>query len=361
MKAAFFTGIRQLEIREVSEPELNRDDAVLLRTDRVGVCGSDVHYYVDGRIGNQLVEYPATLGHEFSGTIVEVGPQVKNLSPGDRVAVDPAIVCGHCDQCRAGRLNTCRNLLFMGCPGEAPGAVADYHVLPAMNCERVPDSMSLDEAALVEPLSIGLHAVRLAKPKPGDRIAVLGAGPIGLSVLLCIKATNEATVYMTDLFDNRLEVARRCGADWTANVGQPPSTGGKLPDVFLDGATAALTKEVPQGLDLVFECSGDPACIDQAQELLAPGGTLVLVGIPRDERVGVDVHRMRRMEFTFKNVRRQNECVGPVLRLIEKKLIDPSPMLTHRFALSGIVEAFDLVADYSDGVIKAVVDVSGEA
>ena len=346
MKVAHFTGLRAMEICEVPEPKLHRPDAALVRIDRVGVCGSDVHYYLRGRIGDQVVQYPATLGHECAGTIMEVGAEVDRLRPGDRVAIDPAMACGQCDQCRAGRVNTCRKMQFMGCPGEAPGAVAEYRVVPAENCLPIPAGMTLDEAALTEPLSIGLHAVRLGEVYPAARVAVLGAGPIGLSVLSCAKATAPCTVYMTDLLDQRIEVARRCGADWTGN----PRT---------DDIQAAIAQREPWGLDLVFECTGDPACIDQGQRLLTPGGTLVLVGIPSTSQVQFDSHVMRRMELTFKNVRRQKGCVAPVIRMIEQGLIETGPLLTHRFPLAQIQDAFELVADYRDGVIKAIVDLSG--
>lgn len=191
--------------------------------------------------------------------------------------------------------------------------------------------------------SEGIARGKTARPKP--HIAVFGAGPIGLSVLLCAKARARCKVYMTDLLDERLEVARRCGADWTGNA--------RRGDV-----TAAIGQREPRGLDMVFECSGDPACIDQAQRLLAPGGTLVLVGIPPTEQVRFDVHLMRRMELTFRNVRRQIGCAAAVIRMIGQGQIDTAPLLTHRFPLMRVREAFDLVAGYRDGVIKAVIDLS---
>jgi len=379
VKAAYFTGLRQLQIRDAPEPKLQRPDQVLLRIDRVGVCGSDVHYYLNGRIGDQILQYPATLGHECAGTVVEVGTAVDRVRPADRVAVDPAIVCGQCDQCRAGRPNTCRKLQFLGCPGEAPGAAAEYRVLPAENCFPIPQGMTLDQAVLAEPLSVGLYAVRLIGDCPNFRgagdcpdfragdcpdfraakmglsplvggnrevhLAIFGAGPIGLSVLLCAKARVPCRAYVTDLLDDRLEVARRCGADWTGNAKS-------------DDVVAAIAGQEPQGLDLVFECSGDPACIDQAQRLLTPGGTLVLVGIPPVEQVGFDPHVMRRKELTFQNVRRQIGCVAPVLGMIGRGEIDTGPLLTHHFPLERIREAFELVAGYRDGVIKAVIALS---
>ena len=255
MKVAHFTGPKKLEIFDLPAPKLHRPDAVLLRIDRVGVCGSDVHYYTDGRIGDQVLAYPATLGHECAGTVLEVGAEVDHVRPGQRVAVDPALVCGTCDQCRQGRSNTCRNLQFMGTPGEALGAVAEYRVVPAGNCFPIPDKMTLDEAALVEPLSVSLYAVRLAKISPASRIVIIGLGPIGLGALLCAKATTSCTIYATDLLDERLELARQCGADWAGSARN-------------NAATEAISKEQPGGVDLVFECAGDPLCIDDAQQML---------------------------------------------------------------------------------------------
>ena len=373
MKVAHFVGLRKLEIVELPRPRLSEPDHVLLRIDRVGVCGSDIHYYLDGRIGPQVLSYPATLGHECAGTVVEVGAEVEGLRPGDRVAVDPAMACGTCDQCRAGRSNTCRHAQFMGGPSEALGAVAEYRVVPAENCLPISDAMTLDDAALVEPLTVALHALRLGEVASAARIAVLGAGPIGLSVLLVAKAVATCTVYVTDLLDRRLEVARQCGADWTGNAGRSEemgtgsepqraqhgeSTSGEVPVPISSDVTAAILQQEPSGLDVVFECSGDPRCIDQGQELLAPGGTLVMVGIPPTEQVSFDVHQMRRKELTFKNVRRQCGCIAPVIRMVSEGRINPRPLLTHRFPLERIGEAFELVAGYRDGVIKAVIDVS---
>jgi L-iditol 2-dehydrogenase len=345
MKTAQLTALRELRIAECETPRLERPDDVLVRIDRVGVCGSDVHYYTRGRIGDQVVDYPAGVGHECAGTVVEIGPEAETVSAGDRVAVDPAIVCEDCDQCRAGRWNTCRNLLFMGCPGEAPGALAEYCVMPARNCVRLPKGVSLDEAALAEPLSIGLYAATLGEVHPAARVAVLGAGPIGLSVLISAKAIAPSTVYVTDLLDARLKVAGQCGADWTGNPRR-------------EDVVEAIRQQEPWGLDLVFECSGEPACIDQAMQLLTPGGTLVLVGIPHSQKVDLDFHVMRRRELFLKNVRRQKGCLAPAIRLLDEGRFDSSLLLTHRFGLEEVQQAFELVADYRDGVVKAIIDVS---
>src|SRR6266542_2083250 len=150
MKAAFLTGIRGLEILDAPEPELTSPLEVLLRIEAVGVCGSDVHYYTTGRIGSQAVKYPERVGHECAGTVVAVGDSVTSVKAGQRVSIDPLISCGHCDQCRARRPHTCRSQSFLGCPGQAPGALAEYLVMPAQCCYPVPDSMTPAQAAMVE-------------------------------------------------------------------------------------------------------------------------------------------------------------------------------------------------------------------
>lgn len=345
MKVAYFTGLRELQILDEPKPVPARPGDVLLRMDRVGVCGSDVHYYVNGRIADQILEYPATLGHECAATVMEIGTGVRGLDVGDRVVVDPALVCGTCDQCTRGRVNTCRNLQFMGCPGQAPGAVAEFSVMPAENCYPIPGSISLDAASLVEPLSVGLQAVRLGQIHRGMTMAILGAGPIGLSVLLSAKAVARCTVYVTDLLDRRLDMAVCMGADWIGNDDR-------------QDVERAIAKSEPAGLDLVFECSGDPVCINRGLRMLGPGGTLVIVGIPPSPEVEFDVHRMRTWELSVKNVRRQAGCIEPVIRLLSTGQIDAGPLVTHRFGLAEIREAFELVADYRDGVIKAVLELS---
>lgn len=345
MKVAFFTGPRTIEVAEEPKPKLQRSNDVLVRIDRLGICGSDVHYFVDGGIGRQRLAYPASLGHECSGTVMEAGAEVANVRPGDRVAIDPAISCHQCDQCRVGRVNTCRHIQFMGSPGQAPGAAAEFRVLPAGNCLPIPASMSLDVAALIEPLSIGLYAVRLAQVYPAARIAIFGAGPIGLSVLLCAKAAAPCTVYVTDLLDERLALARQFGADWIGNAGDPAAIHG-------------IAENEPWGLDLVFECSGDPTTINHAQQLLTPGGTLMLVGIPPQVETPFDIHLMRTKELAFRSVRRQKGCVAPAIRLVSDGHIRPDGMITHHFGWRTMQEGFEMAAGYRDGLVKGIVRLS---
>ncbi len=342
MKTAFFTGLKKIEICDRPEPQIARPDEVKVRIEGIGVCGSDVHYYLEGGIGGLQMTYPTTLGHECAGTIVEVGPAVTNVKVGDRAAIDPAISCMQCDQCLAGREHTCRKISFMGSPYEAPGAAAEYYVLPARNCFPVPASMSIGEAITVEPLTVGLHAVRLVATKPNAKIAVLGVGPIGLSVLQCLKATGPCEVWVADLLDERLAIAKNCGADLTVNASR-------------DSTEKFIRDGRPLGMDAVFECTGDPACAMTAARLITPGGTVAIVGIPPVKEVPLDFHLLRRTEATIKNVRRQCGCVPAILDLLAAKRISARPLLTHEFPLDKINEAFELVAARKDGVIKAVV------
>jgi L-iditol 2-dehydrogenase len=347
MKAAFLTGLRRLEVRQAPEPGIDRPGDVLLRIHTVGVCGSDMHYYRTGRIGVQIVEYPWIVGHECAGTVVRVGAAVEHLKPGDRVVVDPLAWCGACDQCRSGRRHTCRNQAFLGCPGQAPGSMAEHLVWPGASCFRIPDSMTMVQASLIEPFTIGLYAQRLAGALGGKQVGILGAGPIGLCVLLAVKLAARCTAYVTDLLDNRLELARAFGADWTGNA--------SCLDIPVD-----VGKRVPDGLDCVFECAGRQETLDQGVDLLKPGGSLVLVGIPPDNRVSFDMNHLRRKELTLQNVRRQNECVQPAIKMVAAGQPRLDPLATHHFPIEEAQEAFELVDAYRDGVIKAIVHVSDE-
>jgi L-iditol 2-dehydrogenase len=342
MRAAFLTGLRRIEVREVPEPEITADFDVLVRVGAVGVCGSDVHYFSEGRIGDLVVPYPFVVGHESAGTVEKVGPSVRRLKPGDRVAVDPAIVCGSCDQCLAGRPNTCRRLLYLGTPGQLSGALCERIVMPERNCFALPSVLSLEDGVLVEPLSIAVHGLKLAGDPAPRTAAVLGAGPIGLSVLLAARAAGVGATYVTDKIDDRVAAARRAGASWAGN-----------PD--REDIMERIRSLAPDGLDAVYECCGDESALSQAVDLLRPGGRLFIVGIPREDRVSLGIHSLRRKELSLQNVRRQRFCVREAIDLIKNGQADVRFMATHRFALTDAQRAFELASGYRDGVIRAII------
>jgi L-iditol 2-dehydrogenase len=344
MKVMELTGIREMAMMEIAKPAIVRDTDVLIKMVRVGVCGSDVHYYTDGAIGTQVVKYPFAVGHEGAGIVQEVGAGVTRVKPGDRIAFDPAMPCGKCAQCKAGRFHTCLSLKFLGCPGQAEGCLSDYLVIPEGSCFPIPESLTFDEAAAVEPLSIGVYAAKLAGDLRGKALGILGSGPIGLSVLLAAKAQGAARVFMTDKIDARLDVARRAGADW---VGNPLS----------EDVVAAVKGREPESLDIVFECAGKQEAIDQSLHFLKPGGKLMLIGIPgASNRVSFDINILRHKEICIQNVRRQNECVQEAIDMVAGKQIDVDVMITHHFQFPQTKEAFDLVAGYRDGVVKAMIE-----
>lgn len=342
MKAALLTGIRKIEIRDIPEPRLTRQTDALVRVSAAGLCGSDIHYYAEGRIGDQVVRYPFTVGHECAGVIEEAGSLALGLKPGSRVAVDPAVVCRTCDQCLAARPNTCRRLVFLGTPGQLDGCLSEFIVVPAENCHPLAEGMDFEEGVLVEPLSIGIHSLRLLEGFKAQEIAILGAGPIGLSVLLAAPAYGVSKIYVTDKIDDRVTAARTAGAAWSGN-----------PD--REDIVAEIAGREPGLVDAVFECSGDPAALDQAVDLLRPGGRLMILGIPAVDRISLDVHKIRRKEIAIGNVRRQRHCYEEALELIRTKRADVRFMATHEFKLEESAEAFELAANYRDGVIKAII------
>ncbi len=333
-----------MQMMEVETPKIVNPTDVLIKMKVLGVCGSDIHYYVSGKIGSQVVKYPFPVGHEGSGEVVETGSGVTHVKVGDRIAIEPAMPCFKCDQCLEGRHHTCRNLKFLGCPGQADGCLSEYIVMPETSCFPIPESMSYDQAAISEPLAIGVYAVRLANMDfTGKNVGILGFGPIGLSVLLPLMQKGAKNVYVTDKIDDRLAIAKKSGAIWTGN----PDT----EDVV------ALVKELePALLDIVFECCGKQEAVDQAIDMLKPGGKLLIIGIPEFSRWSFPVDKMRHKEIAIQNVRRQNGALEETLELLAEEKVDVSRMPSHRFKFANTKQAFDLVAGYSDGVMKAMID-----
>jgi len=343
MKTFSLTGIREMKMMDIPDPIIISDSDVLIKMKVMGVCGSDIHYYKDGKIGSQVVTYPFTVGHEGAGEVAAVGKAVTRVKPGDRIAIEPAMPCFKCDQCLAGRHNTCRNLKFLGCPGQASGLLSEYILLPETSCIPISEKTTYDQAVISEPLAIGIYAVQKSLPLQNANIGILGFGPIGMSVLIAATAQGAGKVYVTDKIEERLAIADKCGAWWTGN-----------PD--REDIVVPITEDEPLLLDVVFECCGKQEAMDQAFHLLKPGGKLMIVGIPEFKYWSVKVDLTRRKELTLVNVRRQENCTETALEMMEKGFADVSLMATHRFDFRYSDKAFELVADYKDGVMKAMID-----
>ena len=332
-----------MEVGPIPDPKIEKATDVLLRIERVGVCGSDVHYFETGRIGSQIVKYPFIVGHECAATVAAVGKDVRRVRVGEQVVVEPAVPCHNCDQCRQGRENTCFNLRFLGTPGQGGGCLCEFLVMPEECCLPTKGKLTLEQGALCEPLTIGFYSIRQSRlPKAADA-AVLGAGPIGLSCLVCARAEGVRNCYVTEKIPERVQTARKAGATW---VGSPVQE-----DVVM-----SILHQQPLGMDVVYECAGQQETVDQAVDLLKPGGKLILIGIPREDRISLSADKIRRKEITIVNVRRQNGCTRATMDLVATRKVQADFMVTHRFKLDQVQEAFELVAGYRNGVVKAMIE-----
>jgi L-iditol 2-dehydrogenase len=347
MKSMMLTGIRQMEMIEIPEPLVRNPGDVKIKMSVVGVCGSDIHYFTKGKIGSQVVKYPFAVGHEGAGVVVETGKGVTKVRPGDIIAVEPSMPCGGCDQCLSGRPNTCRKLLFLGCPGQASGCMSEYIVMPEASCLPLHKGLNADNGVISEPLAIGIYSVKTSIPLKGKNIAILGFGPIGMSVLLAARAEGAEKIFVTDKIGERLAMALKEGADLAVNP------------LKEDIVTRILERE-PMGVDVVFECCGQQDAFDQGIDILKPGGKIMVVGIPEFDKWIVAVDKTRRKEITIQYVRRQADCTEQALEMMQNNKVDVSRMVTHRFHFSKAREAFDLVAGYRDGVMKAMIDFGQE-
>jgi L-iditol 2-dehydrogenase len=343
MKAMMLTGIRQMEMSDVPEPALVNSNEVKIRMSVVGICGSDIHYYTQGNIGSQKVQYPFAVGHEGAGVVVEVGKAVTKVKPGDKIAIEPAMPCWECDQCLSGRHHTCRKLRFLGCPGQAEGCLVEYIVMPETSCFPLTGQLTPDHGSISEPMAIGVYAVKKSGYVKGLNAGIFGFGPIGMSVMLASRAAGIGYIFVTDLINERLKIAQEEGVSITGNP-QEENIVHKI-----------LLKE-PLGLDIAFECCGKQEAFDQAIDLLKPGGKLIVVGIPEFDRWSMNVEATRRKEISLQFIRRQVDCVENALEMMNSGSINIDNMVTHRFPFVSTKEAFDLVADYRDGVMKAMID-----
>ncbi len=343
MKSMMLTGISKMEMKEVPEPILINSRDVKIKMAVLGVCGSDIHYYLRGKIGSQLVKYPFPVGHEGAGVVVEVGSEVRRVKVGDQIAIEPAMPCWKCDQCLAGRPHTCRKLKFLGCPGQAEGCLQEYIIMPEESCFLLHQGQSLDQGAISEPLAIGVYAVKKSIPMKGATVGILGFGPIGMSVMLAAKAQGAKAIYVTDRIKERIARAKSEGASWTGN-----------PDEI--NVPETIQSLEPAMLDVVFECCGKQEAVDQAIDILKPGGKLMIIGIPEFDRWSLPVDKTRHKEINIQNVRRQVDCVQDSLDYMNNGLIKIDNMVSHRFPFAKTKDAFDLVANYRDGAMKVMID-----
>jgi L-iditol 2-dehydrogenase len=344
MLASYLYGVRDIRLEQAPIPVPGPGE-VLLKIASVGICGSDVHYYLEGRIGSQVVKAPIIMGHEFSAFVAGLGEGVAGLGVGQLVTVEPGISCGKCESCIQGHPNLCPQVRFCGTP-PVDGVFAGYSLMPAENCFPLPSGFSADDGAMLEPLGIAIHTIDLANLKPGNTVAILGAGPIGLLCSAVARAAGAAEIYMTEPLAYRREFASRYGASAVFNPDEQ--------DVVAEIKNATHGR----GVDVAIEAAGASETPQQGAQICRPGGKLILAGIPADDRLNLNASTIRHRGLTIKVVRRMKHTYPRAIRLVSTGQVDLKPIVTHLFSLESLAEAFEMVAAYQDGVVKAVVRIN---
>lgn len=341
MRAAVLRSTENLVIEERIMPEVGVNE-VLIKVMDCGICGSDVHYYQHGRIGDFVVEKPMILGHECAGVVVETGKQVRNLAVGDRVAVEPGHTCGKCEFCKTGRYNLCPDVVFLATP-PYDGAFAEYISYPADMAYRLPDNMDTVEGALLEPFCVGLHAAAQSEGKPGQSAVILGSGCIGLCTLLALLARGIKKVFLVDIMQKRLTMARELGAFEVIN--------GKEQDTVAE----ILKRTNGEGVDLVFETAGSPFTTRQTAALVKRGGTVVLVGMAADPVYPYDFGALMGKEAKIHTVFRYCNLYPTAIDIVSSGGVKLKEIVTDYYAFEDVGKAMEDSVLHKEDMVKAVV------
>ena len=344
MKALYLAGKKRFKLADVPAPSISRPDEVMVRIKSVGLCGSDIHYYLHGSTAKEKSKFPFIIGHECAGEVAAAGSKARSFKPGDKVFVEPNVACFDCDMCASGNYNYCRNQKFMGYPGQMEGAMREFCVMPSANLIRFGNGLTFDEALMAEPLSIALYSLSLSRRLAPRAVAVLGAGSIGLCLIKALKILHERTaVYATDIIDERLALGIRNGAKRGFN---PKSM--KIVEEFRSATDS-------KGVDAVFECAGVPQTVDQALEILKPGGTLFLIGIPEKPSVRFDADLFRKKGLTVTYIRRQNRQALKALRMLEARILDVRDIIGPVFDLEDAAAAFAAKVNKPETTVKPII------
>jgi L-iditol 2-dehydrogenase len=348
MLATRLHGPRDLRVEQIPHPGEPGEGQALLRITAVGICRSDLHTYLDARIGDTILQSPLILGHEFAGLVEAVGPNTLDgyfypLQPGTRVAVDPAQPCGRCEMCEKGHPNLCWRLHFCGLYPD-DGGLCQWMVVPGRTCFPVPETIDDVSAALLEPLGIAIHACDLAHIRVANSVAILGAGPIGLCILQIVKLSGADPIFVSDKFSWRLELAQRWGAI-------------PIHCDENDAVQTVMTTTNARGVDVAIEAAWSDHSVQQAAEMTRRGGRLVVVGIPSNDRMLLKHSTIRRKGLTIRIARRMKHTYLRAIHLTKQGSIDLKSLISHRFPLQQAPEAFALNAAYQDQVIKVIIDI----
>jgi len=315
---------------------------IQVRVDATGICGSDLHSYGEGAVGDTPCVYPMVLGHEPAGTVMKTGAGVTGWAPGDRAALEPALYCYHCEACRTGHHNVCENIRFLSNPG-TPGFFREFVNLPAPNLVPIPPALSLDLASVAEPLAVAMHSLLFASVQPGETVAVIGAGPIGLLTIACLKNARAGRIWAVEPLAHRRAMALAMGADAVVDAGAG------------DAARELNAETKGRGVDCVIDCAAKKDTTNQAIRAVRWAGRVVLTGIHSDALVPFEVSPMRRKELTIFNVRRSNGETHAAIEMLAARPELFAPMMTHRRPLEKVAEAFEIAEHYRDGVGKMII------
>jgi L-iditol 2-dehydrogenase len=343
MKTAVMLGIGKMgyEERPIPQP---KDHEVLVKLEYVGICGSDMHYYEQGRIGDYIVKPPFVLGHEPGGTVVETGAAVKHLKPGDKVALEPGKTCGRCEFCREGKYNLCPDVVFFATP-PVDGVFQEYVAHEADLCFKIPDTMDTLEAALIEPLAVGFHAANQGGAHAGQTAVVFGSGCIGLVSMMALRAMGLSKIYQIDLMPKRLEKALELGAAGIINSTERGPV----------EAIHELTNG--RGCDLVIETSGAESAARQAVSIARKGATVVMVGYGKTGMINLPMSLALDKELTFKTVFRYRHIYPMAIDATACGKVNLKGMVSNIFDFSDIQNAMDKSVADKAAIIKSVVKI----
>lgn len=344
MKVAVMLGVGRMDYTERPIPTPGPDE-VLVKLEYVGICGSDIHYYETGAIGDYVVEPPFVLGHEPGGTVVEVGENVRHLQVGDRVALEPGKTCGHCEFCREGRYNLCPDVQFFATP-PVDGVFQEYVAHEAALCFKLPDNVSTMEGALIEPLAVGFHAANQGGAHAGQTAVVMGSGCIGLVSMMALRAEGVSRVYVVDVMRKRLDKALELGADAVINGAEE------------DAVEAVERLTEGRGADLVIETAGTETTTRQAIRLSKRGATIVLVGYSKSGEMTLPMSLALDKELTFKTVFRYRHIYPMAIDAVASGRVNLRGIVTDVFDFDDIQNAMDRSVSDKANIVKAVVRIA---
>ncbi|KAL5746217.1 hypothetical protein ACOSP7_027363 [Xanthoceras sorbifolium] len=333
--AAWLLGIKTLKLQPYHLPSLGPQD-VKVQIKALGICGSDVHHFKTMRCANFIVKKPMVIGHECAGIIEEVGSEVKSLQVGDRVALEPGISCGRCSHCKNGSYNLCPEMKFFGSP-PTNGSLAHKVVHPANLCFKLPDNVSLEEGAMCEPLSVGVHACRRANVGPETNVLIMGSGPIGLVTLLASRAFGAPKIAIADVDVQRLSIAKNLGADETIQVSTD------IKDVAAE--VIKIQNQMGSGIDVSFDCVGLEKTMSTALNATRSGGKVCLIGLAKSEMT-ISLTPAAAREVDVIGIFRYRNTWPLCLDLLRTGKINVKPLITHRFGFSqkDVEDAFETSA-----------------